>query len=187
LLQELRTDILDGTLIDQFVSHVFDFTRKKHVFFDNQSCLLGIFLDYRQKSFETDWLVVVVHEHGIETVISILELNDVLSACPNSVIILDREVFQSFYKTSLHIACLGCLDSCINESLSATHSVEKELSGSQAAVEAILYEALRGWILGIKLEVRETAIKEPVGHSLTINRLLTHKGYHLTKIDIRAF
>jgi hypothetical protein len=35
--------------------------------------------------------------------------------------------------------------------------------------------------------VRETAIKEPVGHSLTINRLLTHKGYHLTKIDIRAF
>jgi len=66
-----------------------DLLRKKHVLLDNIGCLLGILLDNGEEPLQANGLVVVVHEHGVQSIITVLELNDMLSACPHCLIILN--------------------------------------------------------------------------------------------------
>jgi hypothetical protein len=74
-----------------------DLLRKKHVLLNNIGCLFGILLDDGEEPLKTDGLVVVVHEHGIKSIITVLELNDVLSAGPHCFIILNRKVLKSLH------------------------------------------------------------------------------------------
>ena len=109
-----------------------DLLRKKHVLLDNIGCLLGILLDDSEEPLQTDGLVVVVHEHGVKSIITVLELNDMLSAGPNCFIILNRKVLKSLHKTSLHVACFGCLNCGVNKTFSTSTGVEEELCSCQA-------------------------------------------------------
>jgi len=161
-----------------------DLLRKKHVLLDNIGCLLGILLDNGEEPLQANGLVVVVHEHGVQSIITVLELNDMLSACPHCLIILNWKVLKSLHKTSLHVACFGCLNCCINKTFSTSAGVEEELCGCKAWVKAIFNEALGGRVLWIGFEVGQTAIEETIRHSLAINCLLTHKRNHLTQVDI---
>jgi hypothetical protein len=66
-----------------------DLLRKKHILLYNIGCLLGILLDDGEEPFQANGLVVVVHELGVQSIITVLELNDLLSACPHCLIILN--------------------------------------------------------------------------------------------------
>ena len=48
-----------------------NFFWKKHIFINNQRRLFCIFFDNGEQSFETNWLIIVVHKHRIKSIISI--------------------------------------------------------------------------------------------------------------------
>jgi hypothetical protein len=145
-----------------------------HIFLYHQCGLFGILLDYGEQALETDRLIGVVHEHGIQAVITVLELNNMMRASSDSVIILSRQVLQRLHKLSLHVTSLSRLDSRVYQALSATACMEEELSRGQTSVKTILYETLRGWIFRVGLEMGQTSIEKAVGHSLAINCLLAY-------------
>ena len=103
--------------------------RKKHVLLNDIGCLFGILLDDGEEPLQTDRLVVVVHEHRIKSIITVLELNDMLSAGPNCFIILNRKVLKGLHETSLHVPCFGCFNCCVNKTFSTSTGVEEELCG----------------------------------------------------------
>lgn len=92
----------------------------------------------------------VVHAHkanlhvlnvlASHAIFSIQELNDLLLTGPNSTIILDHHIFKGLDESALDVTSLGSLNGGINETFTATHSVEEELRGGQAAQIAVLYE-----------------------------------------------
>ena len=132
LLNEFGASSFNWAFMLNLCCSINNLLRKKHILLNNIGCLFGILLDDGEEPLQTDGLVVVVHEHGIKSIITVLELNDVLSAGPHCFIILNRKVLKSLHKTSLHVACFGCLNCRVNKTLSTSTGVEEELCGCKA-------------------------------------------------------
>lgn len=76
---------------------------------------------------------------------------------------------------------LSSLDSCVDQTLSASHSVEKELCRCQAGQVGVLHEASALRTVVILDEVRQRAVFEAEGDSFTLNVLLPHHSNNLNK------
>lgn len=79
------------------------------------------------------------------------------------------------------LTSLGCLDGCVDKTLSASHGVEEELSGRQTGQVGVLHEASALRTVIILDEVRQRAVFEAEGDSLTLHVLLPHHGDNLDK------
>ena len=66
------------------------------------------------------------------SIFTIDELDQMVATCAHGTIILDHDVLQRLDQTSRDVASLSSLDSRINQSFTASHSVEVELSRAKA-------------------------------------------------------
>lgn len=130
--------------------------------------------------------MVVVHEHGVQAVISVAELNDLFRAHPDRLIVANRDILKHFHESPLHVTRVGCLDSGVNETLSTSNCVEEELSCCESAVETVFDESLCGRVLGMVVEVGQRSVEESVGHSHATYCLLAYASNHLTEVNVGA-
>lgn len=87
----------------------------------------------------------------------------------------------TFSNQLLELTSLSSLDSCIDQTLSASHSVEEELGWSQASQVGVLNEASALRTVIILNEVRQCAVFEAKGNSLTLHVLLPHHSNNLNR------
>lgn len=112
--------------------------------------------DIAFKMFQVDREFIFFGPHGIQTVVTIPELNDFLSVtCSYCVIVHDSNIFNQLDQSSLHVPSVCCLDGCIDDTLSTTHCVEKELCSCQTGKEAVFDEASGLWGFKQSWEVRQ--------------------------------
>lgn len=78
---------------------------------------------------------------------------------------------------------LGRLDSRIDQTLSASHGVEEKLSGCQTSQVGVLHKAPALGAVVILDEVRQRAVLETEGDSLTLHVLLAHHSNNLREIE----
>lgn len=131
---------------------------------------------------------VLFSSHWIKTIITISELNDFLSiASSNCKIIHNSNVFDKFYQSSLHVACISSLDCCINDTLSATHCMEEKFCGSQSWKETIFYKPSCLWSFKKPRKMWKWSLSKTIFDSFTTNSLLTNTANHLTEIDRASF
>ncbi len=109
----------------------------------------------RQHTPEVNRLVLAFHIRRVQIVTAVQELHQVVRARSNSHVILNAQVLQTLDQPSLHIASLGRFDRRVHQALAATHRVKKELSRGEAAVEAVLHEALGGRYARVLVEMRQ--------------------------------
>lgn len=82
---------------------------------------------------------------------------------------------------SFGLTSLSCLDSCVDQTLSASHGVEEELCWRQASQVGILHKASTLRAVVILNEVRQRAVFEAEGDSFTLHVLLPHHSNNLNK------
>lgn len=80
---------------------------------------------------------------------------------------------------STFITCLSSFDSCVDQTLSASHGVKEKLSWCETGQIGVFYETSTFWTIVIFNEVRESAVFETEGDSLTLNVLLPHHSNNL--------
>ena len=86
---ELLADIRNITFFQCLLSLNKNLIRGHEILFLYKVGIPGPFLDDSEQSVHAYWLLVVVHEHWIKSIIAISELDDVLGAHPYSLVILD--------------------------------------------------------------------------------------------------
>lgn len=150
------------------------------IFILHEMGALGPLLDDSEKSVETHRLIIIIHEHRIKPIVTICELNDMLSAHSYSLIVLDREIFEGFHESSLHVASVSCFYCCIYETFSSTDCMEEEFGRSKTTVKTVGDKPFCCWLFGIWIEMRKGSVEKAIWHSQTINCLLTYTGDHLT-------
>lgn len=79
------------------------------------------------------------------------------------------------------LTSLSCLDSCINQTLSASHGVEEEFCWCQAGQVGVLHKTSALRTVVILDEVRQCAMFEAKRDSLTLHVLLPHHSNNLNK------
>lgn len=76
---------------------------------------------------------------------------------------------------------LSSLDSCVDQTLSASHGVKEELCWCQAGEVGVLHKASTLRTVVILNEVRQRAVFEAKGNSFTLHILLPHHSDNLNK------
>lgn len=90
--------------------------------------------------------------------------------------------FILHFSVRLHrLTSLSCLDSCINQTLSASHGVEEEFCWCQAGQVGVLHKTSALRTVVILDEVRQCAMFEAKRDSLTLHVLLPHHSNNLNK------
>lgn len=136
------------------------------------------------QAFQIDRVFVLLALHWIQTIVSVPKLNDFLAITGSySVVIHHPYVFNQLYETPLHIACIGRFDCSIDDTLSASHGMEKKLSCRKARKKAVLDKPSRFWRLDQPGEVRQRSLSEPVCDSFSSDCLLPYTTDHLTEVD----
>lgn len=64
-----------------------------------------------------------------------------LRAQSHCLVVLDAQIFERLHESSLHVATLGSLYSCVYQTFPATDRMEEELRSRKAAVKTILDES----------------------------------------------
>lgn len=147
-------------------------------------CFVCLFYDNVEESGrEVDRCVWGLHCAGVEAVLAVGELDNGLVAVADGVVVVDVEVLEGLHEAALHVACLGCLDCRVDKTLAAAHSVEEELVGREAVVEAVLDKAFSRGVLGVDGEVGESPADEAVGDARATDDLLADAGDHLADVD----
>ena len=93
----------------------------------------SVVLDRRGITFQTD---------RIQSIVTILELNDTSNRVPNTKIIVGTQILQSLHQSTSHITRLGSLDSSIDQTFSTRDSVEQEFRWCKTRVERVSDETL---------------------------------------------
>ena len=94
---------------------------------------------------------------------------------------MDEILVSPFSSQMLRLTSLSSLDSCIDQTLSASHGVEEELSWCQASQVGVLHKASTLRTVIIFNEVRQRAVFEAEGDSFTLHVLLPHHSDNLEK------
>ena len=131
------------------------------------------------------WNCHIFDVFSSHAILSIQELHNLLFRSSHSSIILYHYIFKCFDQSSLNVASFGCFDSCIDQSFSASHSVEEELLRSQPLQVAVFDESFTLWTEIILGKVRKRSSVETEGNTFTLNILLTHTSHNLRDIKIR--
>ena len=77
------------------------------------------------------------------------------------------------------LTCLCRFHSCINQTFSPSHSMEKELGRSKASQVWVFYETSWFWTIIVFDEVRKGSLPKSEGNTFTFNVLLTHTSNNL--------
>lgn len=83
------------------------------------------------------------------------------------------------------LTSLSSLDSCVDQTLSASHGVEEELCWCQAGKVGVFHKASTLGTIVIFNEVWQRAVFEAKGNSFTFHILLPHHSNNLNK-EIRS-
>ena len=98
--------------------------------------------DIAFKMFEVDRKFIFLSPHGVKSIITVPELNDLFSvACSDCVIIHNCNILNQLDQSSLHVPSVCSFDSSIDDTLTTSHCVEKELSGCETGVKTVLDKA----------------------------------------------
>jgi hypothetical protein len=158
----------------------------------------------RPGALVNDGLSLALEVGGVESVISIDELNDSSSSTANRAIVASREILESLsspsesapelpaqrsdkthlHETTGHVTSFGGLDGGIDQSFTSRNGVEEELGGEKSGVEGVADKSLGRRVLGALGEVRQRAILETVGHTMTGDNLLSDTSDHLRDVDL---
>ena len=140
--------------------------------------------------------LLVVHGHEVdlhvldvlsrEAVLAVEELHHLVLRSAHSPIILDHHVLESLDQSALDVAGLSSLDSRIDQSLATAHGVEEKFLWCQAGQVAVLDETFAGWAVVVLAEVRQRALTEAEGDTLTFYVLLTNASHDLRDVEIGA-
>lgn len=79
------------------------------------------------------------------------------------------------------LTSLSCLDSCVNQTLSASHGVEEELCWRQSSQVGVLHKASALRTIVILDEVGQSSVFEAKRDSFTLNVLLPHHSNDLNE------
>ena len=60
-------------------------------------------------------LILALHHHRIEAIAAVFELNNLVGAVPDGVVVMHDEILEAFDKPSLHVTGFGGLDGSIDE------------------------------------------------------------------------
>lgn len=77
------------------------------------------------------------------------------------------------------ITRLSSFDGCVDQTFSASHGMKEKLSWCETGQIRVLHKTSTLWTIVIFNEVRECAMLETKGDSLTLNVLLTHHSNNL--------
>ena len=94
---------------------------------------------------KVDRLVFSLHHHGIQSIAAIDELDDLVGAVPNGVVILLDQVLEGLDQASLHVPRFCRLYCRVDKTFPTSHRVEKELCRGQAGVKTVQDETLGSW------------------------------------------
>ena len=135
---------------------------------------------------KVDRLGLAFHIHGIQFVITVLELNDGRRRVSNGIVVSGRKIFQGFHQTARHVTSFGGLDGSIDQTFTTRHGVEDKLRGLETRKETVAHESLRWRLTGILGEMGQRSVLETVLHTLSTNNLLTDESNHLRYVDTRT-
>lgn len=117
-------------------------------------------------------------------VLTVEELDEDFATRAHRAVIFYHDVFESFHESTRDISCISRLDSRINETFTASHSVEVEFRGSQSGQVAVGDEAFRLGAIVVLGEVGQGALVEAKSDSLSFNVLLAATSHNLRDVII---
>lgn len=116
-----------------------------------------------------------------QAILAITQLDHLVDGVAHCAVILHHHRLHRLDETTLDVTGLGSLDSCVDETLSASHGVEEELCWCQAGQVGVLYKASALRAVIILNEVRQCAVFEAKGDSFTLHVLLPHHSNNLNE------
>ena len=137
--------------------------------------------DIAFKMFQVDWKFIFLSPHWVKAIITVPELNDLFSvACSYCIIIHNCNILNQLNQSSLHVPSVCSFDSSINDTLTASHCVEKEFGSCKAGVETVFDEASCLRSLKQSWKMGQRSFSKAILDSFTADGLLTNTTDHLT-------
>lgn len=131
--------------------------------------------------FQIDWKFVFLCSHWIKPIVTVSELNNVFSVARSySVIVHDCDVFNQFNQSPLHVTCICSFYRSIDDTLTASHCVEKELSRCEAWIKTVFDKSSSFRSLEKAREMGQWSLCESILDSFTSDSLLADTADHLT-------
>src|SRR5581483_2938253 len=120
---------------------------------------------------------------GVHAVLAVDELDDGARGVAHGAVILDLQVLQRVDQAALHVAGPARAHGGVHEAFAATHGVEEELQGREAALVRVLHEALGLGAQVAHREVGERAAMIAARDALAAHGLLAHAAGHLGEVE----
>ena len=128
-----------------------------------------------------------LHVARIQPISSVCKLNNLIGRVPNSCVIMNAQILQTLDQPPLHVPSLRSLHSCIDQTLTSSHRVEKELCGSQTGVETVSHEAFSFGFFGPLCKMRQWTTFKTIWNPFATKSLLPNWCHHLTDVDEGSF
>lgn len=116
---------------------------------------------------------------GGHAIFTVDELKDLVPGGPHCGVVLDLNILECLDQTSLDIACISCLYSCVDQTLSASHCVEVEFLRSQSRHVVVCNEAFTLWAKIILTKMRKRPSIESKWDTFSFYVLLTYTSHDL--------